>query len=63
MPPGRDNPSEGRIALLDAALVYLHFMERVLVDEVQSTTAVHDHFSEPKAIHNWIEDQGGWCPD
>ena len=58
-----NNSSEGRITLLDAAPVYFHFIECVLVDEVWSAAAVHEHFSEPKSIHNWIEDQGGWCSD
>ena len=54
-PTGNDS-SKSRITLLDAASVYLHFIERVLVDEVQPAAAVHEHFSEPKAIDNWIED-------
>ena len=24
---------------------------------------MHEHLVESKAIHNWIEDQGGWCLD
>ena len=61
-PTGNDS-SEGLITLLDADSIYLHFTECVLVNEVQSAPAVHEHFSELKAIHNWVEDQGGWCPD
>ena len=49
-----DNASKGGTALLDATLVHLHFVERIFVDEVQSATAVHEHFSEPKAVYGWV---------
>ena len=32
--PTRDDTSEGRAALLNAALVYFHFIESFLIDEV-----------------------------
>ena len=48
-----DNPSKGGDTLLDATLVYLHFIERVFVDEVQSAAAIHEYFSEAKAVYNW----------
>ena len=49
-----DNASKGGTALLDATLVHLHFVERIFVDQVESATAVHEHFGESNAIHNWI---------
>ena len=49
-----DNASKGGTALLDATLVHLHFVERIFVDEVQSAAAVHEHFVESKAVHNWV---------
>ena len=49
-----DNASEGGAPLLDATLVQLHFIERVLVDEVESAATVHEHLSDPKTIHNWV---------
>ena len=61
--PARNNSLEGCVALLNVAPVYFHFVEGFLVDEVQSAGAIHEHFGEPKAIHNWTEDQRGWCPD
>ena len=57
----RDNSLEGRAALLNAALVYFHFVEGFLIDEVSSAATVHEHFSKPEAIHNWTKDQSGWC--
>ena len=59
--PTRDDSSEGRAASLNAALVYFHLIEGFLIDEVQSASAVHEHFSEPEAIHDWTKDQSGWC--
>ena len=59
-PTGNDS-SKGHITLLDAASVYLHFIERVLVDEVLSTASVHEHFSKPEAVHDWTKDQCGGC--
>ena len=61
--PTGDDSSEGRAALLNAAFVNFHLVEGFLVDEVQPASAVHEHFSEPEAVHNWTKDQGGWCPD
>ena len=58
-----DDASKGGTALLDAVLVHLHFVERVFIDEVKSATAIHEYFSEPKAVHDWAKDQSGWCPD
>ena len=49
--------------MFDAAPVYFHFMECVLINEVQSAAAVHENLGEPKAVHDWTEDQGGWCSD
>ena len=50
----RDNASKGGTALLDAVLVHLHFVERIFVDEVQCAAAVDEHFTESKAINNWL---------
>ena len=61
--PAGNNSSTGCAALFNAALVYFHFIESFLVNEVLSATAVHEHFGELKPIHNWIKDQGGWCSD
>ena len=55
-----DDASKGGTALLDAIFVHLHFVERIFIDEVKSATAVHEHFGESKAIHDWTEDQCGW---
>ena len=49
-----DNASKGGVALLNASLVHLHFIECVFLDEVQSAAAVHKHFGESKAVHNWV---------
>lgn len=49
-----DDASKGGTALLDAVLVHLHFVERVFIDEVKSVAAIHEHFGELKAIHNWV---------
>ena len=49
-----DDASEGGIALLDAGLVNLNFVERLLIDEVKSTAAIHEHFGESEAIHNRV---------
>ena len=49
-----DDASKGGDASLDVVLVHLHFVERVLIDEVEPTAAVHEHFSKSKAIHNWV---------
>ena len=49
-----DDASESGATLLNANFVHLHFLERIFVDEVQSAATVHEHFSEPKAIHNWV---------
>ena len=49
-----DDASKGGTALLDACSVNMHFVERVLVNEVKSTVAVHEDFGESKAIHNWV---------
>ena len=51
-----DNTSKGCTALLDAALVYLHFVERVLINEVESAAAVHKDFCKSKAVHDGTED-------
>ena len=49
-----DDASKGGTALLVACFVNRHFVERVLLDEVKPTAAVHEHFGELKAIHNWV---------
>ena len=49
-----DNTSKGGTALLDAALVHLHFVERIFVDEVKSASTVHEHLDKSKAVHNWV---------
>ena len=53
LPTGNDS-SERRAALLNAAPVYFHFMECVLINEVQSATTIHAHFSEAEAVYNWV---------
>ena len=50
----RDDASKGGTALLDVCSVNLHFFKRVLVDEVNPTAAVHEHFGKSKAIHNGV---------
>ena len=50
----RDDASKGGIALLDVCSINLHFVEGVLVDEVNPTTADHEHFGESKAVHNGV---------
>ena len=49
-----DDASKGGIALLDVFSVNMHFVERVLVDEVEPATAVHEHFGKSEAIHYWV---------
>src|SRR5215216_2604401 len=49
-----DNTSKGGTTLLDAALVHLHFVERIFVNEVKSASAIHEHLGKSKAIHNWV---------
>ena len=49
-----DNSSKGGISLLDATLIHLHFVERIFVDEVKSTSVVHEHLGKSKAVHNWV---------
>ena len=49
-----DYALESGAALLKATFVHLPFLERIFVDEVQSTATVHEHFGEPKAIHYWV---------
>ena len=46
--------SKSGAALLNATLVHLHFLERILVNEVQSTATIHEHLGEPEAIHSWV---------
>src|SRR4051812_28589844 len=59
--PTRDDSPEGCAALLNAVPVYFQFLESFFINEVSSTAAVHEHFSEPIAVHNWTKDQCGWC--
>ena len=40
--------------MLYAGLDNMHFVKRVLVDEVKSTADVHEHFGKSKAVHNWV---------
>ena len=49
-----DDASKGGTALLYACCINLHFVERVLVDEVKPTAAVHEHFGKSKAVHYGI---------
>ena len=49
-----DDASKVDIALLDACSTDLHFVQRVLADEVKPTAAVHEHFRESKAVHNGV---------
>ena len=58
-----DDASKGGTALLDACSATMHLVERVLIDDVKSTTAVHEHFGKSEAIHNWVSDQGSGFSD
>ena len=49
-----DNSSKGSVALLNACSVDLHFVERVFLDEVKPTVAVHEHLGKIKAVHNGV---------
>ena len=46
-----DDASKGSTALLDACSINMHFVERVLVDEVKPTAAVREQFGESKTVH------------
>ena len=49
-----DDASKGGTALLDACSINLHFVERVFINEVKPTAAIHEHFGKSKAVHNGV---------
>ena len=45
----------------DARPVELHLVESILINEVEATAFVHEHFSQPETVDNGVEDQCGRC--
>ena len=49
-----DDASKGGVALPDACSINLHFVERIFIDKVKPTAAVHEHFGKSETVHNGV---------